>query len=284
VKYQQSLLKIARVGIYPYPNLQEVALFARQLAGKIERRGVEVLFPEHFPLAQGEPAVLTFPPQVPDLILSLGGDGTLLSCVRLAGELAPILGVNLGDVGYLSTSDPHHIEDDLESILAGRLVVEQRTMVEAKVGQRVAFGLNECAVLHRQPGHSVRFQVSIDGQQLAEVRGDGLLVATPSGSTAYAMACGGPLVDPSLDLLLLVAVASHSLFSRPILLRPDSVVVVNTSGREQAMVLVDGQEVIPVKADQPARITRSSRTVRLVYLEGCHFVQDIQRKLHWGRL
>lgn len=273
-----------RVGIYPNPNRQEVLLFAHDLADEIERRGVRTLFPA---APKGSPAPSgsgTFPPEIPDLILSLGGDGTLLSCLRAAGELAPILGVNLGDVGYLSATTSERILPDLDAILAGHLLVEERTMVSLKIGDRTAHGLNECAILHRQQGRSIRLLIQINGQELGEVRGDGLLVATPSGSTAYAMACGGPLIDPSLNLLLLCAVAPHSLFSRPILLNRDSNVVVRPRGREQALALVDGQELGPVRVDQPALISLAPKVTRLAYLETGHFIQDIQRKLHWGRL
>ncbi|MEI6308520.1 MAG: NAD(+)/NADH kinase [bacterium] len=273
-----------RVGIYPNPNRQEVLLFARDLADEIEQRGVRTLFPAVPKGSSTPPGSGTFPPEIPDLILSLGGDGTLLSCLRVAGELAPILGVNLGDVGYLSATTSGRILLDLDAILAGHLLVEERTMVSLKIGDRTAHGLNECAILHRQQGRSIRLLIQINGQELGEVRGDGLLVATPSGSTAYAMACGGPLIDPSLDLLLLCAVAPHSLFSRPILLNRESNVVVHPRGREQALALVDGQELGPVRVDQPALISLSPKKTRLAYLEPGHFIQDVQRKLHWGRL
>lgn len=219
-----------------------------------------------------------------DLVVSLGGDGTMLRAARLAHRQdAPLLGVNLGMLGYLSEVDPPKARDALDRIFEGRFEIEERMMIacNARSGdEEVTFvGLNE-ALIERSGSHRlVRLGVRIGGESLAAFNADGVIVATPTGSTAYALSAGGPIVSPRAQCLILVPVSAHMIFSRPFVLSADETVEISVEGEQAASLSLDGAEGCAVAAGSPVTIRRAARPLRLIRLGGPGFIERLRVKL-----
>lgn len=219
-------------------------------------------------------------------VLALGGDGTLLAAARRAGPLGlPLLGVNVGRLGFLTAADIDRVYPLLERLFEGRLTAVPRMMLEvdAPGGRRVA--LNDGVIHAQTPGRAVRLAVRVNGALLGTYVGDGLIVSTPTGSTAYSMAAGGPLVSPEMDLIVLTPVCAHSLNQRPIVLPPSSEVEVRLEPRhasERVVVSVDGQERWALDARRPLRLRKAKERVR-IFSEGDQpFFALLREKLSWG--
>lgn len=219
------------------------------------------------------------------LVVSLGGDGTMLRAAQLAHSLdAPLLGINVGRLGYLSEVDAGDAEVALKRIFDGRFDIEERAMLRCKAtdqGEAISLvGLNE-VLIERSGGHRlVRLTVKIGGESLAAFNADGVLVATPTGSTAYALSAGGPIVSPRAACLILVPVSAHMIFSRPFVLSADETVEITVEGDGQAAMLsLDGSVGCPLTAGQPVTVKRDDRMLRLVRLGGPGFVERLRAKL-----
>lgn len=182
-----------------------------------------------------------------DIVLSLGGDGTMLRSVRmLQGATVPVLGVNLGSLGYLTEIEPEYLEQSLSSFFAGpdsgEWHIDDRMMLDVSVnGVHAGCALNEAVVEKSQSGHTVRLLARIDGEPFTHYEADGLIVATPTGSTAYSLSARGPVVSPRHRAVLLTPVAPHMLFDRSLVLDPSEVVEIKVSGHRRAEVAIDGQ-------------------------------------------
>ncbi len=219
-----------------------------------------------------------------ELVISLGGDGTMLRAAQLAHSLdAPLLGVNLGLLGYLSEVDPDTAPQALARVLAGDFEIEERMMLACEVsgGEDSRYvGLNEVLVDRSGRHRLVRLAVKIGGEELAAFNADGLIVATPTGSTAYALSAGGPIVSPRANCLVLVPVSAHMIFSRPFVLAPDETVEITVSGSEQgASVSLDGSLGRSLAPGTVVTVHRHDKVLKLIRLGGPGFVERLRRKL-----
>jgi NAD+ kinase len=217
-----------------------------------------------------------------DLLMVLGGDGTFLHAFEAAmPHDIPMLGVNLGRVGFLSEIQPDHLEEDVELLASGRYNFESRMLLEVKTasGQR-AFALNEVAFNRSDSSVGVlSLSVSAGGAVMDRFSGDGLIVATPTGSTAYSMAAGGPIVAPGLDCMLLTPICPHTLAARPIVISDSQVVSVSILGdKRRARVIVDGRYVM-APDDGPVTVCRADRNIRFVRLRPHSFFELLRGKL-----
>ena len=178
------------------------------------------------------------------LALALGGDGTILRTVHLvAGRDTPVLGVNLGRLAYLSNIEPDALCAALDSFLAGDFTVEERTMLSVTAAGTTRLALNEAVIEKNSPGHSVHLAVSIDGRPFARHVADAVILATPTGSTAYSFSAGGPIVSPRHQAVIITPVAPHTPFTRSLVLHPDEPVRVEVLDERGAVLSIDGQEV-----------------------------------------
>lgn len=200
-----------------------------------------------------------------DLVLSLGGDGTMLRTVALLGGAdVNILGVNFGDLGYLTVIDPADLDVAVQRCLDGRHDIEERMLVAGTLGDSTMHALNDI-VVERSPGHTtVRIGLTIDGKRFTSYPADGLIVSTPTGSTAYALSARGPIVFPTHEALQITPVSPHMLFDRSLVLGPDSIVELTMEGHEAGVVSVDGITLATMKPGETITCTRSPRTARLV--------------------
>ena len=213
-----------------------------------------------------------------DLVIVMGGDGTLL-------------GVDLGSFGVLAEEEFSDVEANLDAILAGKFEIEERLMVRATVmrgGAEVIslVGLNDAVIAKMGIRRLARLHTSVDGDYIATYPADGLIIGTPTGSTAYVLSAGGPLVDPAVESLIVTAICPHTLYTRPLVVHPKAVIEVRveTRNREpvEASLTVDGQEEIGLLAEDTIVIDRAPCNARLVRVSKHSYYERLRRKLKWG--
>ena len=223
-----------------------------------------------------------------DFALSVGGDGTFLTTASLVGHLdIPILGINCGHLGYLAEVQTDTIDAVLDQLITNNYTIEQRRMLEVtcQQGGKIVspYALNEVAILKSGLSSMITVDVTLNGEFLHNYKADGLLVATPTGSTAYNLSVGGPLLDPHVNAIILTPVATHSLNIRPLVVLDDSKIDVKISSRNGNYLLsVDGRSQV-LNQDIQLHIERSQRTIKLVRINGQNFMQSLKEKLYWGK-
>ena len=224
------------------------------------------------------------------LCIVFGGDGTLLSAARsVAASGVPLLGVNMGKLGFLADFNVEHMQRHLDDILAGKIVPTERTLLWVRVsdGEQPGFcsvAANDVAISAGPPFRMIDLLVCQGGQAIARYLGDGLVVATPTGSTGYNMSAGGPILEPTLDAVVITPIAPHSLSMRPIVARSDQAVrITPTQVNRGTAVIVDGQISAPLCHGQVVEISRADVPLRLIPHPGRTFFETLSSKLQWGR-
>lgn len=226
-----------------------------------------------------------------DLIVAVGGDGTMLHAARIAAAAnAPVLGVNRGRLGFLADIGPAEMRHSLDDVLAGRFEREPRAMLKAVIereGQAVhtSQALNDVVLQKWETGRMLDFETWIDGQYVNTHGGDGLIVATATGSTAYALSCGGPILHPSLDALVVVPVCPHTLSDRPIVVGGASRIEIRLVNRPgiKAQVTCDGIMLGDLNLHDRLIIGPAPNRVELLHPPGHDYYRILRSKLHWGR-
>lgn len=224
------------------------------------------------------------------LMIAVGGDGTMLHAARLAAPAGiPLLGVNYGRLGFLADIGPQEMTARLDEVISGRYVEEHRAMLRADIttadGPLGCDALND-VVLHKwQTGRMLDFETYIDGQYVNSHFGDGLVVATATGSTAYALSCGGPILHPGLDAWVLAPICPHTLSDRPIVIRDTATIEIRMSERfdTRAQVTCDGVSICELTPDDRLRIRRADSHLTLLHPEDHSYYRVLRSKLRWGR-
>jgi NAD+ kinase len=223
--------------------------------------------------------------QSAEIVLTLGGDGTFLRAAELARPAGvPMLGVNLGHVGFLAEAEPHSLDATVEAVIARAYEVEERVTVDAEVYldgelQGREWALNEVSIERTNRTRMLEIAVSVDGRPLLRFGGDGILCATPTGSTAYAFSAGGPIIWPNVDALLLVPNAAHALFARPVVVAPTSVVDIELrSTGYEAVLSCDGRRSLPLGSTARVRVCRGAQPVRVARVSGWNFADRLVEK------
>lgn len=224
-------------------------------------------------------------------LLTLGGDGTLLRGARfLAGRDVPILGINMGRLGFLTACGREDVEPALTRFVAGDFVSDARMALEASVheGGQVEgswFALNDVVVRQVGKARVMRLHVEVNGEEIASYAADGLVVATPTGSTAYSLSAGGPVVHSALESIVLTPISAHALSIRPLVLPPDAVIIVRVEDDDtDQLVTIDGQVGSTFGSRQSLKVQRAPRVVRLVRFPETTFFARMRRKLGWGAM
>ena len=226
-----------------------------------------------------------------DLVMAIGGDGTMIYANRLARESGtPILGINRGRLGFLADVTPEEMLTSVDHVLQGNYTTDSRLLLKACLlrssgGQEVAYALNDVVLQRRETGRMVDFETRIAGQYVNTHSGDGLVVATPTGSTAYALSCGGPIIEPQLDAIVVVPICPHTLTDRPIVIAADQAVEVSLLQRDdtKAEITVDGFSVGDIRPGDKLQISAANNRVTLVHPPGYDFYGILRSKLFWGR-
>jgi NAD+ kinase len=270
---------MALIAFYAHPHRPEAAALAERagewLAGR-GHRSMSALAPDGAVSLEGA-----------DLLVSLGGDGTLLRAVEaaLVGGV-PVMGVNIGRLGYLTQVEPHGLEEALASFLAGEHHIEERMTLSVTVTgpdghtdvERVA--LNEATVEKTVPGHTVRIAAAIDGQPFVTYAADGLLVSTPTGSTAYNLSARGPVLSPRLRAIVVTPVSPHMLFDRPLVLDPAERLTLQVLEPRSAVLVVDGITVTILEPGATVECREGDRPAKLVTLGSSNFHAILRAKFH----
>jgi NAD+ kinase len=223
-----------------------------------------------------------------DVLVVLGGDGTLLSVARLVGDLGvPILGVNLGGLGFLAALTVDELYPSLDALLRDELVIEERMMLAATVsrqGERLAeyVALNDMVITKSAMSRIIRLEVAVDDEFATGYRADGLIISTPTGSTAYCLSAGGPIVFPTMDAVVLTPICSHTLTNRPIVLPASQRIEVTLVTDQDVMLTADGQVGFALKPWDTVEIRRASSRIRLLRPPHKHFISVLRTKLKWG--
>ncbi|MBR6847589.1 MAG: NAD kinase [Bacteroidales bacterium] len=224
-----------------------------------------------------------------DMLLSIGGDGTMLDAVPLVGNSGiPMLGINMGRLGFISSVAKEEIHEAIKQIVEGRFTTESRTLLELVAPQgvfhdKVNYALNEINII-RNPEHSLlTIKVFVNDVFLNTYWGDGILMATPTGSTAYSLSAGGPILTPDSHCFVITPIAAHNLTVRPIVIPDDSVVRIQVEGREKKFVFSMDSRVCALDTSVELVVRKADFCINTVRMEGTDFFSTIRNKLSWGK-
>ena len=282
---QNAVLR--RVGILHHPKKPDSLLLAWQIGEFLQAAGVPEIWHES---AWEEEATIAHLPDV-DLLITLGGDGTLLRAARMGARYkVPMLGVKMGRLGFLAEVQPHDWEEPLRKLLAGAYWVEQRLMVHVRVerttGERYVLctydALNDVVVGRGNLARVVRIAAELDGGHLTTYTCDGLIVSTATGSTGYALAVGGPVMPPELRNILVIPIAPHLSMDRAVILAEGATVRLRAFSDYPSMLTVDGQVVVELEDGDEVIVVGSPHLARFVRVrERSYFYQTLMEKMQW---
>jgi len=278
------------VGVVVKRGRAQAVELARELIAWLGQRNLAVLVEaDDAPRLGGRPASKADIINGADLIVVLGGDGTLLSVARLMNARAvPILGVNLGGLGFLTAVTTDELMPMMERILAGTFQVEQRIMLDVALRRRdVTIAqrqvLNEAVITKGALARIIDLDTSVDGEEVCVYKADGLIVTTPTGSTAYSLSAGGPIVFPSVGVMVLSPICPHTLTNRPMVLPDSAVVRIKVRSPDEDVVLtLDGQEGLKLQNDDLVDIRKGAHSVALIRSAARTYFDVLRSKLRWG--
>lgn len=293
----QTPTKFESVGILARVGRHSIAETLLELVQILQKMGVQVV-------ASTETAkIITLPSQAHfeiapadtlakrcDLIIVVGGDGSILQAVNVvAGTAVPILGINRGRLGFLADVSPDELEQSLTAVLTGQYHLDKRFLLSMQIIENdklihQAVALNDIVLHAGKSVHTIDYQLAIDGQAVYRHHADGLIVSTPTGSTAYSLSAGGPIIHPSLDAICLVPMYPHTLSSRPIVVAGSSQIdiQVHKDNRTQPMVSADGNSSVPLYSNQVLKIGKFDTPIMLLHPNNFDFYGACRTKLNWS--
>jgi NAD+ kinase len=280
------------IGIISRPRRSNLSEVVPPLLSWLEARGIHVVYDQETASSLAEPSEGRSRDQVAaasDLLLVLGGDGTLLAAARVAAPRGiPILPINMGSLGFLTSFMLEELYPALEDILAGRLTISERVMLHAELERSDKIldkqtVLNEVVINKGALARMIELELSIDQDFVCRYRADGLIVASPTGSTAYSLSAGGPIVHPSVESFIITPICPHTLSDRPVVIGDTSIIEVNlTAGTESVFLTLDGQKGIPLQATDRVRVSRAQQLLKLIQTPNKSYFKILRNKLKWG--
>ena len=286
-----GVMKSKNIGILTKPKFPEVRATLQAVVNWLRARSIEVILDSTSATLLEEQGGVqkTQLANKADVLLILGGDGTMLNAARLAGERAiPILGVNMGGLGFLTEVRLDNLYPSLERVFANEFVLDERLMLRTHIhrhGETVAQGvvLNDVVVSKGTLARMIELQIAIQGQFVTNLRGDGLIVSTPTGSTAYSLSAGGPILNPAVQSLMLTPICPHTLTHRPLIVPGDAEIEVTlTSQDEGAMATLDGQVGVALTQGDTVVLHVSEHRTRLIRFPETSYYEVLREKLKWG--
>lgn len=287
--------RFKRIGLWGRFSEDSLAEPARQLTKHLNERGVEVYAAEGADELASAGDIRFVPESglgsAVDLLVAIGGDGNLLRATRcIAGHAVPLIGINRGRLGFLTDVKPEQMLAALDAVLDGDYLAEERLMLTARIrggdGDSESLNaLNDVVLQKAASGRILDFVTTVDGHYVNSHGGDGLIVATPTGSTAYALSCGGPIIRPDVAALVMVPICPHTLSDRPLVIQSSSKIEVKLpAGREgTAEVTCDGEDLGRMDATQTLEISAATETVTLLHPKDYNYYELLRSKLNWGR-
>jgi NAD+ kinase len=278
------------IGILSKPDLSNITPDLTQLVKWLKDRGKEVLLDLHLgeTLPDTDYSSRTLIAKEADLLIVLGGDGTMLGAARLVEQRSlPILGVNMGGLGFLTETTIDELYGSLEKVFAGEYCLDQRLMLQVGIyhqGKRMseATALNDVVIAKGHLARMISTQISINKTFMTNIRGDGLIIATPTGSTAYSLSAGGPILDPSLEVLLINPICPHTLSHRPFLTPSKVSIEVALTSHNKAVATLDGQIAIEMNPGDTVEICTSEHRAQLIRFPDRSYYDVLRNKLKWG--
>jgi NAD+ kinase len=288
----QPVHTFRNIGIISRPRRSNLSVVVPPLLSWLEARGIHVVYDQETASSLAEPSEGRSREQVAaasDLLLVLGGDGTLLAAARVAAPRGiPILPINMGSLGFLTSFRLEELYPALEEILAGRLTISERVMLHAELqrGDKILDKqtvVNEVVINKGALARMIELELSIDKDFVCRYRADGLIVASPTGSTAYSLSAGGPIVHPSVESFIITPICPHTLSDRPVVVGDTSIIEVKLSaGTESVFLTLDGQKGIPLQATDRVRISRAQQLLKLIQTPNKSYFEILRNKLKWG--
>jgi NAD+ kinase len=284
---------IKTVGIISRPRREDIAIVVPPLVKWLQAHGAEVACDSETSDCLGSLSVQARKreelPGCTDLLIVLGGDGTLLSAARLAAERSvPILAVNLGGLGFLTAVSQSELYSDLEEIFSGRHRVSERVMLEAETVHdgtvtRRQIALNDAVLNKAALARIMDLELRVDGEYVTTYKADGLILSTPTGSTAYSLAAGGPIVYPSVEAFVVTPICPHTLTNRPLVIPDSATIEVDFKSEDDAVFLtLDGQIGVELSRGDRIRVRKAAKKLRLVRPARKTYYEILRNKLKWG--
>jgi len=278
------------IGILSKPHLSHIESDLTPLVKWLKDRGKEVLLDLHLgeTLPDSDYTSRTLIAKEADLLIVLGGDGTMLGAARLVEQRSlPILGVNMGGLGFLTETTIDDLYGSLEKVFAGEYRLDQRLMLQVGIyhqGKRMseATVLNDVVIAKGHLARMISTQISINKTFMTNIQGDGLIIATPTGSTAYSLSAGGPILDPSLEVLLINPICPHTLSHRPFLTPSKVSIEVALTSHNKAVATLDGQIGIEMNPGDMVEICASEHRAQLIRFPDRSYYDVLRNKLKWG--
>ncbi|GDX89840.1 NAD kinase [Nitrospirota bacterium] len=284
-------MKNKSIGILTKPKFPEIKSTLQDVVAWLRARSINVILDTTSAALLGEQGGVqkTQVASKADVLLVLGGDGTMLHAARLAGERSiPILGVNLGGLGFLTEVRLENLYPSLERVFANDFVLDERLMLQTHVhrhGETVARGvvLNDVVISKGTLARMIELRISIQGQFVTNLRGDGVIVTTPTGSTAYSLSAGGPIINPAVQSLMVTPICPHTLTHRPLIVPATAEIEVTlTSKDDGAMATLDGQVGVAMIQGDTVEIKISEYRTRLIRFPESSYYDVLREKLKWG--
>lgn len=292
-------LRYMKIGIYGQFYHTNSETHIQSILNALQQSDVEILIEENFLRLMKEheefhPSLSKLPTfskldETYDLFFSIGGDGTILKSITFVHDLnIPIVGVNTGRLGFLATIQKENIASSISQILKGEYEISERSVLSLKTTPDheeivpLNFALNEIAVNRKNTTSMIKVETIVNGEYLTSYWSDGLIVATPTGSTGYSLSCGGPVIDPKNNSLVITPIAPHNLNVRPFVLPDDSIIELKVSGREEIHLVSLDSRIITLKTETILTIQKAPFSIKLVQLKDESFTKTLRKKLLWG--
>ena len=285
---EEKLLQIKVAGFVIKPDAPEIRPIYEEIKDKFESHGIRILLVEHSAEMIGSDDGVDFVEmcEASDFLVSLGGDGTLLSLVRKSYNFhKPVLGINAGTLGFLADVTIDEVDVFLDNLLVGEYRIDDRMMIDGYIqtanGREKFYAFNDVVITRPSISHMVKIDAFIDDEWFNTYRGDGLIISTPTGATAYNLAAGGPVMYPLTKAFIMTPVAAHSLTQRPLVL-PSNFTINLSSPKDKVIVMIDGQDDYAMKAGEVLVINGAEIGARLLHKKERNYFSVLREKLSWG--
>ncbi len=288
-----------KIGIYGQFYHENAGIYIQMLLNALQKREAEVLIEENFleiinrnqDITKNFSNCSTFTKldNTFDFFFSIGGDGTILKAVTFVADLdIPIVGINTGRLGFLATIQKEEMTESLNQILEGQYSISERTLLTVETVpkseeiQSLNFALNEVAVNRRNTTSMIKVETLVNDKYLTSYWSDGLIVATPTGSTGYSLSCGGPVIDPNANAFVITPIAPHNLNARPLVIPDSSIITLKVSGRENSFLASMDSRIATLEDETSIIIKKADFTIKLLQLNDDSFIKTLRKKLLWG--
>ncbi|MCB0456797.1 MAG: NAD kinase [Flavobacteriaceae bacterium] len=288
-----------KIGIYGQFYHKDSEKYIQLILDVLQKNGVEVYIEEgflkiieqHEGISTPVSSIETFKEldSSYNFFLSIGGDGTLLKSVTFVQDLGiPIVGINTGRLGFLATIPKETITQSIQNLLEGKYQISERSLLSIETTPQnqelleLNFALNEIAVNRKNTTSMIKVETQVDDEYLTTYWSDGLIIATPTGSTGYSLSCGGPVMDPETNSFIITPIAPHNLNARPLVLPDTSIISLKVSGREESYLVSLDSRIATLTNDTEITVKKATFTIKMVQMEDSSFIKTLREKLLWG--